>query len=138
MKLIISSVIAGIILSGCAAGIVGKIPEVGSDGYATIFMARKAGFIGCGSAILIQLNDQDFIRIDCGMKTSFKVPAGKKIKVSSVSSLVSDHIYLEPKKGEAYYFAADCNMASCWFDKLSLNEYKKIEKTCEKVLDIKQ
>jgi hypothetical protein len=63
------------LLSGCAAGLVGKIPQV-DDNFATVYIARKSGHIGCGNAFLIQLNDKDFIRIDCGMKTYFKIPAG--------------------------------------------------------------
>ncbi len=137
-KLIVLGFVMGVfLLSGCAAGIVGKIPRV-DDNFATLLMARKSGFIGCGSAFLIQLNDEDFIRIGCGMKTQFKVPAGEKIKVSSVSSLVSDVFYLEPVKGENYYFGMDCNYGACWFDKLSKQEYEKIAVSCSEDLVIKQ
>jgi hypothetical protein len=66
------------------------------------------------------------------------VPVGKKIKISSVSSLTSDDFYLEPVKGENYYFGMDCNYGACWFDKLSRDDYKKIEATCSKDLLIKQ
>jgi len=130
-------VIELLFLSGCAAGIVGKIPRV-DDNFATLYMARKSGFIGCGFAFLIQLNDEDFIRVGCGMKTQFKVPAGDKIKVSSVSSLVSDVFYLEPVKGENYYFGMDCNYGACWFDKLSREKYNRIAYTCSKDLIIEQ
>jgi len=124
--------------SGCAAGIVGKIPEV-KDDYATVYIARKGGgWVGCGSAILIRINDQDFIRLDCGMKTSFRIMAGEKIKISQVSSMRPDHIYLEPEKNENYYFGADCNFGSCWFDELPKREYKRIEATCDKELKINQ
>ena len=135
--IVLEMLIVLFLLSGCAAGIVGKIPRV-DDNFATIYMARKPGFIGCATAFLIRLNDEDFIRIDCGMKTQFKVPAGQKIKVSSVSSLASDVFYLEPVKGENYYFGMDCHYAACWFDKLNREEYNKIAVTCSKDLIIKQ
>ena len=130
-------VIELLFLSGCAAGIVGKIPQV-DDNSATVYMARKSGFIGCGNAFLIQLNDKDFIRIDCGMKTHFKIPAGERIKISSVSSLVSDHFDVEPVKGENYYFGMDCNYGACWFDRLSKEAYNRIAETCSKDLVIEQ
>lgn len=125
-------------LSGCAAGIVGKIPQIINDNSATVYMARKSGYMGCGNAFLIQLNDKDFIRIDCGMKTHFKIPAEEKIKVSSVSSTVSDDFFLEPVKGENYYFGMDCTFGACWFDRLSKEEYNRIAETCSKDLVIEQ
>lgn len=128
--------IAMLLMSGCAAGIVGQVPQV-SDGFATVYIARKVGNAGCGSAILIQINDKDFIRIDCGMKTSFKIPAGEKTKISQVSSTRPDHFYLEPGKGEKYYFGADCNWV-CWFDQLSESDYKRMASTCDKELKIEQ
>ena len=135
---IVCGLVIGVILFlGCAAGVVGKIPRV-DDNSATVYMARKSGFIGCATAFLIRLNDEDFIRIDCGMKTQFKIPAGEKIKVSSVSSLSSDVFNLDPVKGENYYFGMDCNYGACWFDKLSRDDYRKIADTCSKDLVIKQ
>lgn len=127
-----------IFLSGCAAGIVGKIPHVDDNNSATVHIARKSGFMGCGNAFLIRLNDEDFIRINCGMKTHFKVPAGERIKVSSVSSLVSDDFYLVPVKRENYYFGMDCNFGACWFDKLRWEEYNSIAETCSEALLIEQ
>ena len=43
--ILIISVLGLLILSGCSAGIVGKISQVNDD-YATIFMARKGGGMG--------------------------------------------------------------------------------------------
>jgi hypothetical protein len=70
----------------CSAGQLGKAPTLTNDNdFATVLIARKGGgWVGCGSAILIQLNDQDFIRLDCGMKTTFKIPAKEKTKISQV------------------------------------------------------
>jgi len=139
MKKMIASglIIELFLLSGCASGIVGKIPQVDAD-FATVYIARKSGAIGCGNAFLIQLNDKDFIRIDCGMKTDFKIPAGEKIKISSVSSFVPDEFFLTPVTGESYYFGMDCNFGACWFDKLSGEEYDRIAETCSKDLVIEQ
>lgn len=135
------------LLSGCVypAGIIGNIPQVDDD-FATIFIARKAGFAGCQDdsegkpgGFLIQLNDQDFIRIACGMKTQFKIPVGKQTKISSVSSLISDHYYLNPEKGEKIYFGMDCHgMGGCWFAPLVKTEYSQIERTCKESLVIEQ
>jgi hypothetical protein len=131
------ALMAIMLIFGCTAGIVGKIPQV-DDNFATVYIARKAGFTGCGNAFLIQINDKDFVRIDCGMKTQFKIPAGDKIKISSVSSAVPDDFYLEPEKGEIFYFGMDCNFGACWFDKLSREEYKRLAETCSKDLIISQ
>ncbi len=137
-KLIILGLVIGLLfLSGCAAGIVGKIPQVG-DNFATVYIARKSGNIGCGNAFLIQLNDNDFIRIDCGMKTHFKIPAGEKIKISSVSSTRPDDFFLEPVNGENFYFGMDCNFGACWFDRLKKEEYNRIAATCGRDLVIEQ
>ena len=86
----------------------------------------------------LQLNDKDFIRIDCGMKTHFKISAGDKMKISSVSSTIADNFYLEPVKGENHYFGMDCNFGACWFDILSREEYNRITVTCSKDLVIEQ
>lgn len=137
-KLIVLGLVIGLfLLSGCAAGIVGKIPQVDDD-FASVFIARRAGIIGCAVKMLIKINDEDFIRIACGMKTNFKIPAGKTTKISSVSSLVADHFPLDPKKGEEIYFGIDCNYGACWFDKLSKQEYEKIAASCSEDLAIKQ
>jgi hypothetical protein len=72
------------------------------------------------------------------MKTHFKIPAEEKIKVSSVSSTISDDFFLEPVKGENYYFGMDCNFGACWFDRLSKEEYNRIAETCSKDLVIEQ
>ncbi len=124
-------------LSECAPGIVGRIPKV-DDNFATVYIARKAGAIGCGNAFLIQLNDQDFVRLACGMKTNFKIAVGEKIKISSVSSTVPDDFYLEPAKGEIYYFGMDCNFGACWFDKIRKDRYERIAETCSNDLTINQ
>ena len=115
----------------------GKIPLV-DDTFATVYIARKSGAIGCGNAFLIQLNDVDFITISCGMKTYFKIPAGIKIKIASVSSISPDVFYLEPENRGKYYFGMDCNFGACWFDKLSKEDYVRIAATCTEDLVIKQ
>jgi len=44
-KLIILGLVIGLLfLSGCAAGIVGKIPQAG-DSFSTVYIARKSGNI---------------------------------------------------------------------------------------------
>jgi hypothetical protein len=133
--ILLGLVIELLFLSGCSPGIVGKTPKVDND-FATVYIARKAGAIGCGNAFLIQLNDKDFIRLACGMKTYFKIPAGEKIKISSVSSSIADDFYLEPVKGENYYFGMDCNFGACWFDELNKRQYDKIAYTCTENLVI--
>ena len=136
--LIMISYFVVLLFSGCAAGIVGQIPQVNDD-FATVYIARKGGgWVGCGTAILIQLDDQDFIRLDCGMKTNFKIKAGVKVKVSQVSSMSPDHIFLEPARGDINYFGADCNGWVCWFEKMSRVDYERIESTCDKDLKIDQ
>jgi hypothetical protein len=117
------------LISGCTAGIVGRIPKV-DDNFATMYIARKFGHIGCSNAFLIQLNGEDFIRIDCGMKSQFKIPAGEKIKISSVSSAIPDEFSLKPVRGQNFYFGMDCNFGACWFDELSREEYDRIAETC--------
>jgi hypothetical protein len=136
--LVIISYFVMLLSSGCAAGIVGQIPPVNDD-FATVYIARKGGgWVGCGSAILIQLDDKDFIRLGCGMKTNFKIQAGVKVKVSQVSSMSPDHIFLEPVKGDIYYFGADCNGWVCYFEEMSKIDYRRIEATCDKELKIDQ
>lgn len=134
------------LLSGCIKppGIIGNIPQVDDD-FATVFIARKAGFTGCGSdekpsGFLIQLDDKDFIRIGCGMKTQFKIPIGKQTKISSVSSAIADHYYLTPEKGEKIYFGMDCHgfTGACWFAPLVKTEYDQIARTCKESLAIEQ
>ena len=56
--------------------------------------------------------------LDCGMKTFFKIPAGEKMKYPKFLAR-PNHIFLEPEKGESYYFGADCNGWVCWFEELS-------------------
>ncbi len=135
------------LLAGCIkpAGIIGNIPQVDND-FATVFIARKAGNMQCGrwdgekyiGGFLIRINDTDFIRLGCGMKTEFKIPVGKTTKISSVSSTISDHYYLEPEKGEKIYFGMDCNFGACWFAPMSRIEWQQISLTCKEVLVIKQ
>lgn len=135
-------VIELLFLSGCfAAGIVGQIPQVDDDNSATVYIARKAGINGCATSFKVQLDDKDFIRIDCGMKTHFKIPADEKIKISSVSTSlfgIPDDFFIEPVEGEVYYFGMDCNFNCCWFDRLSREEYNRIAETCSKDLVINQ
>ena len=137
------------LLAGCLPppGIIGKIPQVDGD-FATVFIARKMGTVGCVddgtgtgrqiSGSVIQVNDENFIRIACGVKTQFKIPVGKTTKISSVSSAISDHYYLEPEKGEKIYFGMDCNFWACWFAPMSRTEWRQISETCKEVLVIKQ
>ena len=137
MSFITIAFITTILISGCTAGIVGRIPQV-HDNFATVYLARKSGQIGCNNAFLIKLNGEDFIRIECGMKSQFKIPAGEKIKISSASSAIPDVFFLKPAKGQDFYFGMDCNVGACWFDEVSREEYDRIAETCSKELVIEQ
>lgn len=134
--IVLGSVIGLFLLSGCIkpsgiAGIIGNIPQVDNE-FATVFIARKAGSIGCGNwdgekfigGFLIRIDDTDFIRLGCSMKTEFKIPVRKEVKISSVDSFIPDHYYLEPEKGEKIYFGMDCNPHACWFEPMSRIEWQ--------------
>lgn len=140
-----------LMVSGCASTgwlgggrVVGKVPQIGND-FATVYIARKGGgWVGCGgppfgrTGYLIQINDQDFIRLECGMKTSFKIPVGEIIKIAGTSTVVHDEFFLTPKNGDVYYFATDCNPWLCWFDMQTKEDYDKYAATCHKELSIEQ
>ena len=146
-KIIVLGSILGIfLLCGCSTppGIVGTIPKIDND-YATVYIVGKAAYKESDSedklvSFLIKLDDKDFIRIAYGMKTSFKIPVGTQTKISSVSSGISDHHYLDPKKGEKIYLEMDCHgfLGGCWFSALSKIEYDQIARRCKETLVIEQ
>ena len=91
-------------IGGCATGkMVGKLPQISNEGFATVHIARKDGMSGCWKRSIIQINNKNFYWLACGERISFKVPVGEEIKISQVMVLMSDHIYLEPEKGKNYY-----------------------------------
>ena len=147
----LGSILGMFLLFGCYTmpGVIGKIPQVDGD-FATVFIARKMGIIKCIddgtgtgrqiSGFVIQVNDENFVSIACGVKTKFKIPVGKTTKISSVSSPISDHYYLNPEKGEKIYFGMDCHgfTGACWFAPLVKTEYDQIALTCKESLVIEQ
>lgn len=139
MKMILAVAVMIMVLGGCATGrMVGRMPQINNDNYATIHIARKAGWVGCGIRTNIQLNNIDFYWIACGERISFKVPSVEEIKISQTTSMSPDHIYLEPEKSKHYYFGNDCNGWICWFEEIPKSQYRSIADTCGEEKELKE
>jgi len=119
-------------LSGCAAGkLVGTMPTIENDDYATVHIARPSGFTGCGVRTTIELDHQEFFWLACGDHISFRVPANKAVTISQTTSTRPDHLEIEPEKGKVYYFGNDCNWV-CWFEETKKSYFQSLASRCDK------
>ena len=139
-KILMVIFLAGVlfILGGCTPAPMIKldrIPKIDNDNFATIYVARKPGFAGCGARVYLELDGKEFMWIACGMKTSFKVPAWKQMVFSYRRIANPDYEKLEPQKGKNYYYLMDCNgWSGCYFWEVTDVEYRQTEKICEEEL----
>lgn len=116
-----------IFLSGCAAGqLVGKIPIVENDNYASVHIARPSGYAGCGVRMTIQIDYKDFYELACGDYITFRVPADKPIILSQTTSISPDNITIVPVKGREYYLENDCNGWACWLSESTKSNFLNI------------
>jgi hypothetical protein len=85
----------------------------------------------------IQINNEDFYFLACGERNSFKISADEEITISQTTSMIPDHIFLQPKKGRDYFFANDCNGWVCWFELMEKGAYRSIAETCGKEKEVR-
>lgn len=125
-----------ILLSGCAGQLVGKVPDIANDNYATVHIARPSGFAGCGVRMTIQIDYTDFYYLACGDYIAFRVPSGKPVTISQTTSTMSDHIDIDADKGKNYYFENDCNGWACWLHEARENRFKSIAQKCNGIIKV--
>lgn len=125
------------VLIGCASGkLVGSVPLIDGDNYATIHIARPSGYSGCGVRTTIELDHKEFYWIACGEHIVFRIPSNKIITISQTTSPLSDHLDVEPEKNKDYYFENDCGFGSCWFEEITRNKFINLVKKCDKSINV--
>lgn len=130
-------IFASLALSGCAGELVGKVPVIDGDTFATVHIARPSGMIGCGVRTTIQLDHTNFYELACGDHIVFRVPLVEEMTMSQTTSMVADHIVLEPKKGKEYYFVNDCvPFGACWFGRQDRVQFLKYSDRCRKQITL--
>lgn len=126
-----------VLLCGCASGkLVGKPPIIENDNFATVHIARPAGFAGCGVRTTIELDYEEFYWLACGEYITFRVPANKVITISQSTSTRPDHLDIEPEKSKQYYFENDCGGWTCWLQETNKNKFMHVAKKCKEVINI--
>jgi hypothetical protein len=127
--------------AGCATGLAGGkiLPKVERDEFSTVYLARKAGFIGSGQATTIEFNGEKLLYLNQGHCVTFKIPAGKN-KLSAViyggwlpvPGPNRRLIEFESQKGESYFFTTDVHMgiSTIDFDRVSVQRWLEIAQPC--------
>ncbi|UFS70601.1 hypothetical protein LPW11_00050 [Geomonas sp. RF6] len=125
------------LLDGCGAGkLVGKVPVVERESFATVHIARPSGFIGCGVRTTIQIDHSDFYWLACGEHILFRVPAGKAIVVSQITSMRPDHVAIQPEVGKEYFLENDCNQFACWLAESPAATFDGVAARCPQTVKV--
>jgi hypothetical protein len=103
-----------------------KLPEITSDDYSTVFMARESKAYGSAKAYAILINGVILFQIGSGDCVTFKIPTGE----SGIDLFTTmKQVRFMSEKGKKYYFYVSSKGPE--LKQLTEEEWNEKQKACD-------